>query len=695
MSHHDIKSAHACDDGALRSRLALALVIAAYFACALPKLTALPRVNVDEPWMMQLAHQLRTTGTTTLPMFDIHETFLLQPGYSFVVAPWTALVGEGIYQARLLSVVFGAVILWLTFRAGRELLDEAAGTAAAMFLAVDSNFLGAARMTRHDLMSLAFIVAALLWAVQAIRTGRSWQYAFAGVLSGIGFLFHANAFWTVIVVVIWLGLAEGTKVLFRPGVYAYATGVLVAVSPILLQWPAYSRQLYTFAGNIAPGISWSHLMASAEAEPTRYRNWYFGLSTEPGFNVWLLAFQLCAIAGVFVLAHDVWRARGERSWRSLGSTLVLSETTACVLVFAFMIPNKAHAYLPNLTVGFAWLAGAAVAAAIRRISQRESANIHGSTALLAIVLVYTGTATWHYYRWFGAAAAQGLAPYEETSATVSAMVPPGHKDVIAFPTFWLPFRNDSTTTFLSVTAVSPPGFTREHATFQYRVRMDDLAGDPIYVLVDDAHWQAMWQTGGPATAWRAFLDAHCSAESTAAGTAYGELVAYKCDPRGRPDVTTWIASTDGRWRAESTPVWTANAVDIARWDRYKPETVVTLRQEAVTIAAGHGGGVCANAPVSTGERYVLTYTAAASDATDLLSIAHASALGTHDDSATPGTAVWARVQSGRMPVQAPFVARATDVRVCFYSELPTAFTLKEVHLSRLDRYDPPADQRIP
>ena len=40
----------------------LAAVVIVYLHNALPYLTALPRVNVDEPWLMERAYQVMRTG---------------------------------------------------------------------------------------------------------------------------------------------------------------------------------------------------------------------------------------------------------------------------------------------------------------------------------------------------------------------------------------------------------------------------------------------------------------------------------------------------------------------------------------------------------------------------------------------------------------------------------------------------------
>src|SRR5262249_57187703 len=84
--------------------LGVALV---YLHNTLPLLTMLPRINVDEPWLIQRAYQLMLHGAPSQPMFLLDRGYLLQPGYSLLLAPWLKLFGVGLFQARLLAVLFG------------------------------------------------------------------------------------------------------------------------------------------------------------------------------------------------------------------------------------------------------------------------------------------------------------------------------------------------------------------------------------------------------------------------------------------------------------------------------------------------------------------------------------------------------------------------------------------------------------
>ena len=82
-----------------------------YLHGALPYLTMLPRVNVDEPWLMERAYQVMRTGIPSQPMLGLHHAYLLQVGYGYLAARGSAPFGVGIFQARLLGVALGLGIV--------------------------------------------------------------------------------------------------------------------------------------------------------------------------------------------------------------------------------------------------------------------------------------------------------------------------------------------------------------------------------------------------------------------------------------------------------------------------------------------------------------------------------------------------------------------------------------------------------
>jgi 4-amino-4-deoxy-L-arabinose transferase-like glycosyltransferase len=668
-------------------------VIAAYLACALPRLTALPRVNVDEPWMMQLAWQLATAGRITLPMFEFHDTFLLQPGYSLLMAPWMRLVGPGIFEARLLTVLMGLVTLVLVYRIGSLLESRVAGLVAAAFLALDSNFLGAVRSTRHDIMSLLFIVVSLWLLLEGRRTERRAAYFFSGLAAGVAMVFHANAYWAVAVAGLWLLAIHGWRLVLRSPGYVYAAGFIVPLLPLLWHLDQYRRQLMRFVGPITPSLDPARIAQFIAAEPPRYRYWYFGLVTIEQTNPWLWLFQLSLVAGLVVMILRLVRSVRARAFRAADHLLLL-HVGASAFLFAGFVPNKVVAYLPHLLIGFALAAGTAWSAAVNGWMRMPSAGRAPRLAwrLGAVALaLYIVTGVVRYQMWIYGPETASLTRYEDTVDTLDAVIPGGPKYVIAFPTFWLAFRDHAATTFYSITAVAPPGFPRTASYgFQTGVAMESLTTKPVYVLFDEAHWTPMFSVKGPfEDGWRDFVRDHCSVVAVAPASAYGTLATYACAPRdGKPQVATrWVAYNGDRWTPTGT-IWEAGAQDFARWERHSTTTEVAVSPAATTVTGTQSAGVCASVAVTPTSTYMLTYDAQSTGAGDLLSLAYGES---SDD------AMWrALTKSPWYPQEVVFTAERSNVRLCFYSETPTRFELRGARLMMLQRVpDQPGADSIP
>ena len=104
----------------------------------------MPRVNVDEPWLMERAYQVMRTGVPSQPMLGLKTAYLLQVGYGYLLrAVDGAHSASALLQARLLQ---RAARPWhhaagCVDRPPRR-RPRSPALAAALFLALDSNFLG-------------------------------------------------------------------------------------------------------------------------------------------------------------------------------------------------------------------------------------------------------------------------------------------------------------------------------------------------------------------------------------------------------------------------------------------------------------------------------------------------------------------------------------------------------------------------
>ena len=117
--------------------LAVALI---YLHNAMPYLTMMPRVNVDEPWLMERGYEVMRTGIPSQPMLRLDHAYLLQVGYGYLLAAWMWLFGVGLLQVRLLAALLGLGIVVMVAVIGRRTIDPLTGVAAALFLALDRTF---------------------------------------------------------------------------------------------------------------------------------------------------------------------------------------------------------------------------------------------------------------------------------------------------------------------------------------------------------------------------------------------------------------------------------------------------------------------------------------------------------------------------------------------------------------------------
>src|SRR5436853_7338169 len=131
----------------LLSMFAIALV---FLHNTIPHLTMMPRVNVDEPWLMERAYQVLKTGIPSQPMLGLKTAYLLQVGYGYLLAPWLGAFGVGLFQARLFNVLLGLGTLLAVASIGRRSIGAVAALAAAVGLAVDSDFLAGSRNDPTD-----------------------------------------------------------------------------------------------------------------------------------------------------------------------------------------------------------------------------------------------------------------------------------------------------------------------------------------------------------------------------------------------------------------------------------------------------------------------------------------------------------------------------------------------------------------
>jgi 4-amino-4-deoxy-L-arabinose transferase-like glycosyltransferase len=692
-----------------RAGPAFALVAIVYLHNTLPALTMMPRVNVDEPWLMERAWQVMHTGSPSQPMLGLHHAYLLQVGYGYLLAIWMALAGVGLWQARLLGVALGFGIVALVAWIGLRTIGPVAAVAAALFLALDSNFLGGARNARTDIPSVFFATGALAAYLAARYGSRPAWFAGAGASLGLAMLCHGNAFWAGLILVGWFLLDDGLRTLARPYVYRFAAGVLLTFGPylavVLARWREVQVQIGNFAADRLPGWRPSFVLHQMMQEPQRYRGWYFGLVTSLVPNPLLWVFKIAVTLGILML---LWRVVRRGTYADArGPARLLMLVAGSVLIFAGFINNKVPVYMPHLLVGFALAAGFAVSEIVSAplggpANPPGPLDLPGLLALL-FVLGYGGAGVAYYEKWYATVRKSELVPFEQTEATLRALVPPGPKYVFASPQFWPPFHAEPRTTFYSYAAAWPIDARPEITT------LTDVGGDrPIFLVVDELQWlpeltatppsSPAWQRG-----WVDFIRRRCALDAVAFGTAHGTMALYRCALTSAPAATRPEAppitppeapriiggSTE---YAVADPVLIQSAADLARWARYDdPRRTPAARPSVESTARGlriHGTGwpgIVKMVEATPGDRYLVSTATARTRDGDLLYLGtwqqpQVRSLAGASSSGIPAPlllAAW-------FPRDRAFIATAPAVQVRVYSEAPeTDFLISSLTIARL------------
>jgi 4-amino-4-deoxy-L-arabinose transferase-like glycosyltransferase len=215
---------------------ALAGLFALLLAINLWSLLRFPALFVDEAWFASRAWGLIQTGqafgTLDSGVFDRFE------GYG-TFFPWLPVWLQSLslrqfseptlFSIRIVSLVFGMVLLLAVFAAGRSLGGKRLGLLAALITGTSLPFLYTAHVGRYDIIGAAFGYLAL--AIYLVnRKAQRWPGGLlAGLLIGLAFEVHPHSviFGPAILALYWLDLRGA---LFRRShFWSFILGVLLGL----------------------------------------------------------------------------------------------------------------------------------------------------------------------------------------------------------------------------------------------------------------------------------------------------------------------------------------------------------------------------------------------------------------------------------------------------------------------------------
>ena len=309
---------------------------------------------------------------------DIHP-----PLYYALLHFWTGVMGSSEFAAGLFSLLFGMLLIPLTYYLAREILNPNAGLLAGFLVAISPYNIWYSQEIRMYTLAACLGMAALLGLRSVLRPGsRRWMgwivYALAAaagmyVLYYFAFLLIAINVWAIVVIAHmtsrnrrqllgrWAGAQVGAIILYAPW-----TPIVVrqVTNPPVPPWRSFTPL------HVVLAEAWTALS--------------FGQSVEPA-QVWplLIVTLLLTAAGVWGL----WRKDWTDVLLLLGYWLI---PLALILLLSLWTPLYHVRYLFAYSPAFYLLLAAGVLAALKRW------RIVGPLAMIALV-IGSGFSLWQYH----------------------------------------------------------------------------------------------------------------------------------------------------------------------------------------------------------------------------------------------------------------------------------------------------------
>lgn len=461
-------------------------------------LDSVPQVYEDEPWQASVAYKFATQGVFGSDLFAgfagmDQRYYGFMPLHPLLLAADFKLLGLGLSQARLETVLLTAMTLALTFALGARLFNPAVGVLAVGSLVLvrwtgltyvqltGIPLVDFARIARYDPLVPVLGLAALHAYLTAHQRNSGGVYVASGWLAGTAGLAHVyGLFWVPSLML--LAVADGK----RTNAARIAAGATVAWLPyvayVLADIPDWRGQTAIYADRVEllnPGWYLNNLLQ----EFHRY-----GPGLGPIGLDWLtrVGFWFVLVALPCSLIALIRRAPGCHAARAIAIPALLMP-----LLFALFITLKLVNYtlieLPLFAVAIGW---GCHALWLTRARLRPALSL-----LLAAIVLEGSLALAQLER-----AAVYSTPYPTFIAEVRQTLPPGAR-ILGLHTYWLGLQDFDYRSFLVPLNRADLGEPLDRA-------LADV--DPDIVLLDPrmrAYFQSL-PAGGDGDRFAGWLAAH-------------------------------------------------------------------------------------------------------------------------------------------------------------------------------------------
>ena len=177
----------------------LIILLFIYFLVNLIFLTQFPFIHSDESWLSGLSRNILESKnfSSTETFFDLYprNPHAIKIIFHSIQIIFINLIGYTIFSVRLISTIFGLLVLYYFYKLCVEIFNSSIkSTIATIFLAIDIQFIYASHFARQEIVILFVFICALYFFYKNIDNHTIKQDLILGCIIGISIGIHPNSF---------------------------------------------------------------------------------------------------------------------------------------------------------------------------------------------------------------------------------------------------------------------------------------------------------------------------------------------------------------------------------------------------------------------------------------------------------------------------------------------------------------------
>ena len=313
--------------------------------------------------------------------------FFYPPFFDCVIMVFFRFLGVSVFSARLVSVVFSILSLWVVFELAYKMYNEKIALMASVLLGLFPGYFWLSRMPMIEIMLVFFFTAAMLFFYSWLSKQQKKTLFLSGLALGLGLLTKYQMLIAVAVIIAAMIILARDHI---KRLFSRFALLIIIILVVVTPWIIISYNIY------ASGIldNWIYALQIGNPAKSIYSEryplpiFYFIEMTWPYNEVHPIS-PLIYIVGLLGLGLFAWRRKREDKYL----------LTWFILVFAFftLIPNKHWRYVLPLFPVLAISAASFISFFYKNIkkSWRDTLNANGKrvvkvTAALFTVLIAVG-----------------------------------------------------------------------------------------------------------------------------------------------------------------------------------------------------------------------------------------------------------------------------------------------------------------